>query len=89
LCSLACAGSKLVSSYKPSQDLQDFERRLRLREYVFDPEEEEEEPTQQRRFKEKSNWTPQRNRQAPLETCIQAVKEDLWKLTNKLTTPDL
>ena len=65
--------------FQLKQDLDDFERRLRLCEFFYDPEiTEEEEAPQARRFKEKSTWTPQRNQDTALETYIKAVRKDIW-----------
>ena len=61
-----------INIFQLKQDLEDFDRRLRLRKFFYDPQDEEETP-QRRQFKEKSTWTPHRNREAPLETYIRAV----------------
>ena len=65
-----------INIFQLKQDLEDFDRRLHLREFFYDPQDEEE-TTQRRQFKEKSTWTPHRNREAPLEMYIRAVKKDI------------
>ncbi len=40
------------------------------------------------KFKEKSTWTPHKNRDVALETYIKAVKEDSMKLSKKIHSKD-
>ena len=72
------------------QDLKAFGRRMRLREFFYDPEADEEEEYDRaaRRFKEKSTWTPHRNREAALEAYLQEVEADAWRLTGSIRRKD-
>ena len=69
-----------INTFQLKQDLEEFDCRLRLQEFFYDPVDEKEETSQRRRFKEKSTWTPHRNQEAPLETYIRAVKKGIWQI---------
>ena len=61
-----------VNRFELKQDLEAFGRRMRLREFFFDPEasEDEEYNPEERRFKEKSTWKPPKNRDTLLEAYL-------------------
>ena len=51
-----------------SQDLTDYYRRIRLKEFFLDLP-----PTEPEPFRKKSTWVPPKNRIAAMETYVQAV----------------
>ena len=57
------------------EDISQFCRQLRLREYFYDPDEN----TNQNKklFKERSKWTPPINRDPALEIYITKIKEEI------------
>ncbi len=56
---------------------------MRLKEFFYDPDKERDNTEEPNRFKEKSTWTPKKNRYSALETYVTAVKEDTWKLVRR------
>ena len=76
----------------PEQDLEEFGCRIRLREFFYDPEasDDEDEGNHQndRKFREKSTWTPPKNRDAAIETYLKAVETDAWRLTRSTKQKD-
>ena len=58
-------------------DLKTWERRMRLKEYFYSEENENNENTEDRRFKKKSTWTPKEGRDKWLDLYIQSVKDDI------------
>ena len=70
-----CPTPPKLDDFSLENDLEDFYRRLRLREYFHNSDSEEENP-QPKPFKPKNRrWTPAKNREAALEAYIQAVGE--------------
>ena len=69
-----------ANRFQLKQDLEDFGRRIRLREFFYDPEasddEDEGNHQEDRKFREKSTWTPPKNRDAAIETYLKAVETD-------------
>ena len=57
-------------------DLQQFFRRLRLKEFLAEKAGND---TEYNPFKNKSNWTPPPNRDPALEAYIKAVEKDAMK----------
>ena len=73
------------------QDLKEFGRRLRLKEFFFhDPNEDDEEQNMEdaRRFKEKSTWTPPKNGVPALEAYIQVVEKDALRMATPVRRKD-
>ena len=58
-----------TNRFQLKQDLEDFGRRIRLREFFYDLEANDDEGNHQddREFKEKSTWTHQRTEMQPLK----------------------
>lgn len=78
-----------VNRFELKKDLEAFARRLRLKEFFYNSDEEEDEfNPNQHRFKEKSTWNPPRNRDPALETYLSAVERDLWWLTRSTKRKD-
>ena len=74
-----------INRFQLKQDLKDFGRRLKLREFFFDPDKNNEEYDRNaRHFKPTSIWTPKRNKEAALEAYLQAVEKDTKRLTNSI-----
>lgn len=65
-------------------------RRIGLCEFFHDPEASEDEGNHQedRRFREKSRWTPPKNRVAAIESYLKAVEKDVWCLTRSIKRKD-
>ena len=70
------------------QDMAQFNRRLRLREYFHvepsmdDESSVETQPIPRNRFREKSTWVPPKNRDVSLETYINSVNSEVLKATS-------
>ena len=71
-----------INRFDLTKDLEAFERRLRLREFFYDPEDNDKYDPEKLKFKEKSAWNPPKNRDPALEAYIRAVEDDAWHLTS-------
>ena len=63
-----------------------------MREFFCDPEangdEDEGNHQDDIKFREKSTWTPPKNRDAAIETYLKAVETDAWRLTRSTKRKD-
>ena len=77
------------------QDMAQFNRRLRLREYFHvepsmdDESSVETQPIPRNRFREKSTWVPPKNRDVSLETYINSVNSEVLKAPSTPTPNNL
>ena len=65
-------------TFQLKQDLKDFTRCLRLKEYFFNPSGENDD-MEIEPFCKKSSWLPPPNRETELETYIRAVNKDITR----------
>ena len=70
-----------INRFDLKKDLEVFGRRLRLREFFYNPEDNDEYDPEKLKFKEKSAWNPPKHRDPALEAYISAVEDDAWHLT--------
>ena len=67
-----------------SADINDFTRRMRLKEYFHDHKNSTQ-PNEHNPFHNKSSWTPPTDRDPALNTYVDAIKHDIFtKLTLNL-----
>ncbi len=79
-----------INRFQLKQDLESFGRRIRLREFFYDPgsSEAENDYRDSRRFVEKSKWSPPKNRIPEIETYLKAVERDAWGLSRSIRRKD-
>ena len=61
-----------IDQFQLKEDVKHFFRRLRLREFFYDPDDTTINP-----FKRKSKWTPPIKREPALETYIKSVEREI------------
>ena len=76
-----CPKPSRIDQFQLRDDIKRFSRRLRLREFFYDPEEINEDLINP--FKPKSNWTPEINREPALEAYIKSVREDIYRILDR------
>ena len=77
-----CPTPPKPDAFKMEMDLEDFYRRLRLKEFFYRSDSEDAERPPLDPFKpKKKRWTPHVNREPALETYIQAVNEGAQEAT--------
>ena len=73
-----CPTPPQLDTFQLQNDLEDFYRRLRLREFFYDSEESDGEEYQSNPFRRrKKRWTPPKNREPALESYIQVLNESV------------
>ena len=72
-----CPTPSEVNQVELSQDLTDYYRRIRLREFFLDAPPSEPEP-----FRKKSTWVPPKNRVPAMETYVQVVSSQVNNSAN-------
>ena len=77
-----CPTPPKLDTFQLQNDLDNFHRRLRLKEFFYDSEDSDEEAYQPTPFRQKKRkWTPPKNREPALESYIQTVTENVKKST--------
>ena len=88
-----CPTPKRINLAELSADINDFTRRMRLKEYFHDHKDSTQ-PNEHNPFHNKSSWTPPTDRDPALHTYVDAIKHDILtvnryhitdNLTNQLT----
>ena len=64
-------------SFQLKKDLIEFSRRLRLKEYFWDSEDDDEEDVAYKPLRRTSTWTPPLNRDAALESYIKVINDNI------------
>ena len=83
-----------VDCFKLKQDLKEFGRRVRLKEFFFhDPTESSDQMSEPivgdtRRFRNKSTWTPPKNRIPALEARLQVVEKEALRMAKSVRRKD-
>ena len=73
-----CPTPPQLDTFQLQNDLEDFYRCLRLKGIFYDSEESDREEYQPNPFRRrKKRWTPLKNREPALESCIQALNESV------------
>ena len=75
-----CPKPSKIDRFQLKEDIQQFFRRLRLKELFHESEGDNDEIP---RFRKKSNWTPPCNRDPALETYIKASKDDIHRALDR------
>ena len=72
-----CPRPSKIERFRLIDDIKQFSRRLRLREYFYDSDTNDNNDDDKIPFKRKSIWTPPPDREPALETYIETVKKQI------------
>ena len=76
-----CPRPSRIDQFRLKDDIKDFTRRLRLREFFHDPDEDNTTPIPP--FRQKSKWTPPTNREPALENYIVSVEREIHRQVDR------
>ena len=81
-----CPTPEKIDIYSLRQDIKEYVRRVRLKEYFYtDQDDVEGEFSSLPAFRKKSNWSPGRNRELAIEAYVEALERDI--LAHDFGTP--
>ena len=83
-----CPTPKRINLAELSADINDFTRRMRLKEYFHDHNNSTQ-PNEHNPFHNKSSWTPPTDRDPALNTYVDAIKHDILTVNRNHITDNL
>ena len=70
-----CPRPSKIERFRLIDDIKQFSRRLRIKEYFYDPDANDDDNDDRVPFRRKSMWTPPLDREPALETYIQTMRD--------------